>query len=186
MTTPAARPAGETAAAVKPRRTTAHTAAQLQAALGWDQAQFGRAVACGLIPAHDMKTPRWSGAVVDGLVARRDELAAAIPDLLDDSQLAVHRDHRRHRHRPARRAQQLGDAARLERRCPHQRVSRERRPIHNCPWRPEMRVLRCHCLESITITPARPITRWSRFALDRGRSRRGSGGAARGRSWTAD
>ncbi|MGR6924258.1 hypothetical protein ACU635_59195 [[Actinomadura] parvosata] len=87
MTTPASRPASETAAAVKPRRTTAHTAAQLQAALGWDQAQFGRAVACGLIPEQDMKTPRWSGAVVDDLVARRDELAAAIPDLLDDGQL---------------------------------------------------------------------------------------------------
>jgi hypothetical protein len=76
-----------TTAAARPRRTTAHTAAQLQAALGWDQAQFGRAVAAGVLPEQDMKTPRWSGAVVDDLVARREELVAAIPDLFDDSQL---------------------------------------------------------------------------------------------------
>jgi hypothetical protein len=78
-------PAGKMAA--KPRRTTAHTAAQLQQALGWSEGQFGRAVAAGILPEQDMKTPRWSGGVVDDLVARSAELAAAIPDDLDDSQL---------------------------------------------------------------------------------------------------
>ncbi|MEU7745401.1 hypothetical protein [Nonomuraea sp. NPDC049158] len=85
QTTPTTEPG--TPAAAKPRRTTAHTAAQLQTALGWNQAQFGRAVAAGVIPPCDMKIPRWSGSTVDDLVTRRDELAAMIPDLLDDSQL---------------------------------------------------------------------------------------------------
>ncbi|MEV1005560.1 hypothetical protein [Nonomuraea sp. NPDC050202] len=86
QTTPTTEP-GTTAVAKPPRRTTAHTAAQLQTALGWNQAQFGRAVAAGVIPPCDMKTLRWSGGVVDDLVARRVELAAMIPDLLDEGQL---------------------------------------------------------------------------------------------------
>ncbi|SDI46816.1 Exonuclease [Sinosporangium album] len=70
------------------RRTTAHTAAQLADALGWSLGQVNRAHAGGVIPPYDMKTPRWSGRVVDDLVARREELAASIPELLSGDELA--------------------------------------------------------------------------------------------------
>lgn len=32
----------------------------------------------GVVPAPDMKTPRWSGSVVDDLVVRREQLLAAV------------------------------------------------------------------------------------------------------------
>ncbi|WP_433358808.1 3'-5' exonuclease [Streptosporangium sp. CA-115845] len=72
--------------AVARRRTTAHSATQLVLALGWTEDQLNRARAAALVPAPDMKTPRWSGPVVDDLVARRAELLAQIPDDLSDSE----------------------------------------------------------------------------------------------------
>jgi hypothetical protein len=72
-------PAAKTA---KTRKTRAHDARELAAVLGWTPGQVARALAAGnLLPPYDMKTPRWSGPVVDGLAARRDELTAALPDL---------------------------------------------------------------------------------------------------------
>jgi hypothetical protein len=71
----------------KPRRRTAHTPAQLAAALGWPQAQVARAAAAGVLPAHDMKTPRWSGPLVEAIEACAEEYAAAIPVLLDTEQM---------------------------------------------------------------------------------------------------
>ena len=68
------------------RRTTAHSATQLRLALGWTEDQMSRARAAALIPEPDMKTPRWSGPVVDDLVARRTELLAQLPDDLSDSE----------------------------------------------------------------------------------------------------
>lgn len=69
------------------RRTRAHDAKELAAALGWPPEQFSKATAAGVIPAPDMKTPRWSGPLVEDLVARRDQLAAAIPDLVGTDEL---------------------------------------------------------------------------------------------------
>lgn len=69
------------------RRIRAHDARELAAALGWSPEQFSKAVAAGVLPAQDMKTPRWSGALVDDMVARRDQLAADIPDLVGDTEL---------------------------------------------------------------------------------------------------
>ncbi|MER5424379.1 3'-5' exonuclease [Streptosporangium roseum] len=69
------------------RRTTAHSAAQLRTALGWSEDHWNRARAAGLIPPPDMKTPRWSGPVVDDLVARGADLLAALPDDLSRTQL---------------------------------------------------------------------------------------------------
>lgn len=73
-----ATPAGSVRGAA--RKTRAHTAAQLQEALGLSAVQLGMARAGGVIPAPDMKTPRWSGPVVDDLVACREQLLAAVPD----------------------------------------------------------------------------------------------------------
>ncbi|MET9067778.1 3'-5' exonuclease [Streptosporangium sandarakinum] len=69
------------------RRRTAHTTAQLQEAMGISAGQLARARAAGLIPAPDMKTPRWSGPLVDALVARREEILNSLPDDLDAEQL---------------------------------------------------------------------------------------------------
>ncbi|MFI6816073.1 3'-5' exonuclease [Nonomuraea sp. NPDC050328] len=73
--------------AARPRRTSvrtlAHTSRQLREALGWEEGLFNRALAAGVVPPPDMQTPRWSGRVVDDLLARRDQLTAAVPDLLD-------------------------------------------------------------------------------------------------------
>lgn len=69
------------------RRTTAHTAPQLQEAMGISADQLARARAAELVPPPDMKTPRWSGPVVDDLVARRQEILTGLPDDLDDTQL---------------------------------------------------------------------------------------------------
>ncbi|MEV7012033.1 3'-5' exonuclease [Streptosporangium sp. NPDC051022] len=72
---------------VPARRTIAHTATQLVQAMDITADQFARAHAAGLVPDPDMKTPRWSGPVVDDLVARRQEILEAIPDDLDEQQL---------------------------------------------------------------------------------------------------
>ncbi|MGV9779341.1 hypothetical protein [Streptosporangium sp. NPDC003464] len=69
------------------RRTTARTATQLVQAMDITADQFARAHAAGLVPDPDMKT-RWSGPVVDDLVARRQEILDAIlVDYLDEQQL---------------------------------------------------------------------------------------------------
>ncbi|MFI7467501.1 exonuclease domain-containing protein [Nonomuraea sp. NPDC049646] len=68
-------------------RTTAHNASQLQKAMDITAEQLARAQAAGLIPDHDMKTPRWSGPLVDQLVARRQEILDALPDDLSQDQL---------------------------------------------------------------------------------------------------
>jgi hypothetical protein len=62
------------------RRTTAHDHKQLAAALGWTITQVGKAVVQGVLPAYDLKTPRWRGATVDDLVTRREELAATLDE----------------------------------------------------------------------------------------------------------
>lgn len=76
MTTEA--PAGEASPA--PRRTTAHDHKQLAAVLGWTVVLVDKAAVLGVLPAYDLKTPRWRGATVDELVARREELAAALDE----------------------------------------------------------------------------------------------------------
>ncbi|WP_431929859.1 hypothetical protein [Nonomuraea jabiensis] len=73
--------------ATKTTRTRAHTAAELAKAMGITAEQCERARAAGLIPAPDMKTPRWSGPLVDDLVARASEIVAALPDDLSQEQL---------------------------------------------------------------------------------------------------
>ena len=70
----------QAAAAVIPRRTTAHDHKQLAAALGWTVTQVDKAVASGVLPPHDLKTPRWKAATVDALVARQGELAGALDE----------------------------------------------------------------------------------------------------------
>lgn len=62
------------------RRTTAHDHKQLAAALGWTVVQVDKASIMNVLPPHDLKTPRWKGATVDDLVARREELAAALDE----------------------------------------------------------------------------------------------------------
>ncbi|WP_019635110.1 3'-5' exonuclease [Actinomadura atramentaria] len=72
----------------KPRRTKAHSPRELAAALGWTDGQMARALAAGtVLPPFDMRTPRWSGTTVDGLVASAAELTAAVPELADRDQL---------------------------------------------------------------------------------------------------
>ncbi|GLX06584.1 3'-5' exonuclease [Microbispora sp. NBRC 16548] len=70
-----------------PPRTRAHDHAELAAALGWTMGQLGRALAAGVLPAYDMKTPRWSARLVTEMLGRREELTAAIPDDADESEL---------------------------------------------------------------------------------------------------
>jgi hypothetical protein len=74
-----------------PRRTTAHDHKQLAAALGWTVGQVDKAVVQGVLPACDLKTPRWRGATVDDLAARREELAAALDEsaLLTEGEMAA-------------------------------------------------------------------------------------------------
>jgi hypothetical protein len=69
------------------KKTTAHSASQLQRALDFTPDQWSRVLANGLIPPTDMKTPRWSGPLVDELVARREQILAALPDDLNEQQL---------------------------------------------------------------------------------------------------
>lgn len=73
-------------------KTRAHSAAQLRQALEWTADQWARGQAVGLIPPCDMKTPRWSGGVVNELLARRDELTAALPDWADQDQVRARLD----------------------------------------------------------------------------------------------
>src|SRR5215472_4755982 len=72
-----------------PRRTTAHDHKQLAAALGWSVVQVDKAVVLGVLPAYDLRTPRWKGATVDELAARRDSLTAALDEtaLLTDGEM---------------------------------------------------------------------------------------------------
>jgi hypothetical protein len=62
------------------RRTTAHDHKQLAEVLGWAVILVDKAVVLGVLPAYDLKTPRWKAATVDDLAARREELAAALDD----------------------------------------------------------------------------------------------------------
>jgi hypothetical protein len=71
-------PAGEASPA--PRRATACDHKQLAAVLGWTPVLVDKAVVLGVLPPYDLKTPRWKAATVDGLAARRGELAAALDD----------------------------------------------------------------------------------------------------------
>ncbi|GAA1015920.1 hypothetical protein Aple_010890 [Acrocarpospora pleiomorpha] len=75
-----------TAAAAAPRKR-AHDHRQLAEVLSWTPGQVNRALAAGVLPAYDMKTPRWSGPLVDQLEARREELTTAIPDDVDGDEL---------------------------------------------------------------------------------------------------
>lgn len=65
-------------AGTAPRRTTAHDHRQLAEALGWARLDVDKAVILGILPPYDLTTPRWKGATVDSLVARRGELRAAL------------------------------------------------------------------------------------------------------------
>ena len=68
-------------------RTKVHRAAELQRALGLDAAGWAMARRCDLVPAADRASGNWSGTVVDELVARRDQIAAGLPDWYDDARL---------------------------------------------------------------------------------------------------
>lgn len=78
MTTAVSGPAGSEASPAP--RTTAHDHKQLAAALGWTVVQVDKAVILGVLPSHELKTPRWRGATVDDLASRRGELAAALDE----------------------------------------------------------------------------------------------------------
>lgn len=67
--------------------TKVHTRAQLQGALDLGTAQWARALANDLIPPPDRTAGTYSGWHVDELVARREEIIAAIPDDLSEDQL---------------------------------------------------------------------------------------------------
>jgi hypothetical protein len=74
------------------RRTTAHDHRQLAEALGWTLVQVSKAVALGVLPPYDLKTPRWKAATVDVMVERRQELAAALDEgalLTEDELMAL-------------------------------------------------------------------------------------------------
>lgn len=62
------------------RRTTAHDHKQLAVVLGWTVGQVDKAVVLGVLPAYDLRTPRWKGATVDALAERRQELADALDE----------------------------------------------------------------------------------------------------------
>lgn len=68
---------------------TAHSATQLQRALDLTPDQWSRARAAGVIPAPDLKTPRWSGALTGTLIERRAAIVAGIPDDLSSDQLTT-------------------------------------------------------------------------------------------------
>lgn len=66
---------------------TAHTARQLAGLLGWSEGQMARALAAGILPAFDLKSPRWSGGLVEEIETDAERYAAAIPALVDAAQL---------------------------------------------------------------------------------------------------
>jgi hypothetical protein len=68
------------AAAPPARRTRAHDHRQLAAVLGWTATQVHKAVLLGVLPAYDLRTPRWTAATVDALAGRREDLAAALDE----------------------------------------------------------------------------------------------------------
>lgn len=59
---------------------TAHDHKQLAAALGWTVTQVGKAVALGVLPPYDLKTPRWRAATAAALAGRREDLSAALDE----------------------------------------------------------------------------------------------------------
>jgi hypothetical protein len=74
------------------RRTTAHDHKQLARVLGWTVVQVDKAAVLGVLPPYDRKPPRWRGATVDELAARREELAAALDEaalLTEDEMIAA-------------------------------------------------------------------------------------------------
>ena len=74
------------------RRATAHDHRQLADALSWSVVQADKAVALGVLPPYDLKTPRWKAVTVDALTGRREELAAALDEgalLTEDEMIAV-------------------------------------------------------------------------------------------------
>ena len=66
--------------------TTAHDHMQLAAALGWTVAQVDKAVILGVLPPHELKTPRWRGATVDDLASRRGAAALDEAALLTEDE----------------------------------------------------------------------------------------------------
>jgi hypothetical protein len=62
------------------RRTTAHDHKQLASVLGWTVVQVDKRVVLGVLPAYDLRTPRWKGATVDAVAERRQELADALDE----------------------------------------------------------------------------------------------------------
>lgn len=58
-------------------RTRAHNHRELAAVLDWTETDVDKALTLGILPEHDLKTPRWKGATVDSLAARLAELDAA-------------------------------------------------------------------------------------------------------------
>ena len=71
------------------RRTTAHNHAQLADALGWTLLQVDKAVVLGMLPAYDLKTPRWTAATVATILDQAAELTAevAAAALLTDGEM---------------------------------------------------------------------------------------------------
>jgi hypothetical protein len=70
-------------------KTRVHRATELQRALGLSASQWAVARRAGLVPAADRASGRWSGTVVDELVARRDQIAAELPDWYDTARLRI-------------------------------------------------------------------------------------------------
>lgn len=67
----------------KSGKTVAHSGKQLAGVLGLSPARFDVAVRAGAVPATDLKTGRWSGNLVDTVVARAEEIAASVPLVFD-------------------------------------------------------------------------------------------------------
>lgn len=69
-------------------KTKVHTASQLRAALGLSALAWDKARWAGTVPDPDRAAGTWSGHVVDDLVARAAQIAADLPDVLGDDELA--------------------------------------------------------------------------------------------------
>lgn len=79
------------AAAAPAHRTSAHDHKQLAGVLGWTATQVRKAVLLGVLPAYDLRTPRWKAATVGALLERREDLAAALDEgalLTEDEMMA--------------------------------------------------------------------------------------------------